>query len=682
MDKGGFQSERLAQGVEYGRYAVSKVLDTAYQGFLGVGTTFDIFQNILFPYSLNTAYWSFLDTAYWILFPSWSLTLFNVTCIEPQFKNIIENGPYIPMIAGQRKPEGQWTGDERKAANLDQRLKSLILFVLPDDQMNFVKNYLTAKSTKDDLIIYHEGPYDVKESRVMDLKLCYNTYKLKKDFQDSPDDEEDTRDNQEYLNYLKEEFQERALLAKSKRFFKRGLKGLMKQRKLMKQNATNVVGMKPELRPTKDFEAKYKKVKAKLALPSSSTSAPKSSMVKNKGLVAEVYEWDKEEVLADDNEMGEVKVLMALVDDESVDVGKESAKNGERVKILMKKYDSADESSVCITSFPPLEKLSGAKPVSGLKTIKSILKSNSTFKAETLKGVTINEPSSALAKGNKNASSFKTNLAPAGKLKNVKSVEVITMIHMVIIGTVHTTIDHNDIKWFMRDKALLAKKVKVFQAKKVESSNATISKTPTKRTLIEPPRTMLLGSVFSKQYWTEAVAITCYTQSRCLVFIHNHKVHLGKFDVKADDVDDINSDESERYLPDEYLYPYEPSQRYQVDSNDVHYIEPYERPEPIVTEADTSLDHDQADQTDQLDQNYHPVQADEILNDDQVEHSNHKNDNHIIDNLPNTEDVQITEHLSSPTKDTSAPNIVSSIQTESPSSIPSMASPTPQDRWS
>ncbi|GKG28744.1 hypothetical protein Tco_0416109, partial [Tanacetum coccineum] len=59
--------------LEYGRYNVSKVLDTAYRGFLGVETTFDIFQNILFPYGLNMVYWSFLDTAYWILFPSWSL---------------------------------------------------------------------------------------------------------------------------------------------------------------------------------------------------------------------------------------------------------------------------------------------------------------------------------------------------------------------------------------------------------------------------------------------------------------------------------------------------------------------------------------------------------------------------------------------------------------------------------
>ncbi|GJR96822.1 hypothetical protein Tco_0268996 [Tanacetum coccineum] len=45
-------------GLEYGRYGVSKVLDTAYWGFLGVGTAFDIFQNIIFPYSLNMAYWS------------------------------------------------------------------------------------------------------------------------------------------------------------------------------------------------------------------------------------------------------------------------------------------------------------------------------------------------------------------------------------------------------------------------------------------------------------------------------------------------------------------------------------------------------------------------------------------------------------------------------------------------
>nr|GFA01442.1 hypothetical protein [Tanacetum cinerariifolium] len=73
--------------------------------------------------------------------------------------------------------------------------------------------------------------------------------------------------------------------------------------------------------------AKYNKVKAKLALLDSGTSS-KSSMVKNKGLVAEAYEWDEEDVSSDDNDMTEVKVLMALADDENVNGGKESAKNG------------------------------------------------------------------------------------------------------------------------------------------------------------------------------------------------------------------------------------------------------------------------------------------------------------------------------------------------------------------
>ncbi|GKB72484.1 retrovirus-related pol polyprotein from transposon TNT 1-94 [Tanacetum coccineum] len=219
----------------------------------------------------------------------------HIIGIEPQFENIIKNGPFVPMTVGQRKPENQWTGDERKAANLYQRLKSLIMSVLLDDQMNSVINCLTAKSTWDDLILYHKGPSDVKESS-MDLKLCYNTFKFKEgesltqtftrykalmnelvndgiklskleintgfinrlpkkwlafcqshrntnhitlvpaiplstaffsasivqDSHDSPDDEEDIRSSQEYMNDLEEEYQARALLTKSKRFFKKG----------------------------------------------------------------------------------------------------------------------------------------------------------------------------------------------------------------------------------------------------------------------------------------------------------------------------------------------------------------------------------------------------------------------------------------------------------------------------
>ncbi|GJZ57375.1 retrovirus-related pol polyprotein from transposon TNT 1-94 [Tanacetum coccineum] len=544
--------------------------------------------------------------------------LFHIIGIEPQFENIIKNAPFIPITVGQRKPENQWTRDERKVANLDQRLKRLIMSILPDDQMNSVINCLTTKLTWDDLILYHEGPSNVKENYELaslfgklkyEENLIDNIYETEKnkylvsatplstaffsssivqDFQDSPDDEEDTRSSQEYLNDLKEEYQSRALLAKSKRFFNKGTQRFSST-KATDQTECHKCGKKghfardcwsktlvstyqspfqskpfispqhkPELRPTKDFEAKYNKVKAKLALLSSSASASKAPMVKNKCLIAEAYEWDEEEVSSDDNEMVEVKVLMALAEENDV-VGKESARNGEWVKISMRKvhtllemednddrkvcldylcidlnyveeqrsnllskhrnlvhelntckeqllvlkqakldfltmqhctvkqipsqrrnsgsdqltedpfqfrqktslcknlqlmtqsgqlpgvdrdpaesqrnitdpsvafidssttdYDSPDESSVCSTPLPPLKKLEGVEPIYGPKTIKSILKSKSTLKAKALKGVIINEPFSAPAKGNKSSSASKVHSTHAGKLKSVK----------------------------------------------------------------------------------------------------------------------------------------------------------------------------------------------------------------------------------------------------------------------
>ncbi|GJX36026.1 retrovirus-related pol polyprotein from transposon TNT 1-94 [Tanacetum coccineum] len=571
------------------------------------------------------------------------------------------------------------------------------------------------------------------------------------DFQDSPDDEEDTRSSHEYLNDLEEEYQARALLAKSKRFFKKASKALT---------------------------------------------------VKNKGLIIEAYEWYEEELSSDDNEMVKVKVLMALAE-ENDDVSKEGARNGEWVKISMRKcinkqipsqkkriigvdqltedpsssgqkdlvfvksladdtkvsipaesqrnttdpsvtvtdssttdYDSADESSVCSSPLPPLKKLDGAEPISGPKTIKSILRSKSTFKAETLKGVIINEPSSALTKDNKSSSASKVNSAPAGKLKSVKikddpplainifihhdmyhsseksvrsssrskiprpskcffppcthcgSIDqlsneclyypicrlcgsydhdtngynrIISLEREIDLrnlqhafkrceaygSSTHTTTDHYDIEWFKRGEVLQAKKAEALKSTRAESSNANGSKTPTKRkpiwylesgcsrhmtcvksymhkyveqpgpkvvfgddstcttkgygsikwttsckfcdekrisqnfsspytpeqngvserknrTLIEAARTMLSGSVFSKQYLTKAVATACYTQNRstivkrhlktpyeifrkripninflhvfgCPVYIYNHKDHLEKSDEKADD---------------------------------------------------------------------------------------------------------------------------------------------------
>nr|GEZ05460.1 hypothetical protein [Tanacetum cinerariifolium] len=289
------------------------------------------------------------------------------------------------------------------------------------------------------------------------------------------DDEEDTRSIHVYLNDLEEEYQARALSPKSKRFFKKntqrfssakaidqtkcqkcGKKGHFVRDCWSKTSAPSYQPPfqpkplsssqhKPELRPTKDFEAKYNKVKAQLALLSSSASASKAATIKNKGLIAKAYEWDEEEVTSDDNEMVEVKVLMALAEDNDA-TSKEGARNGKWVKISMRKvhtllemkdnddrkpiwiiyllvlkqakldflttqilladsqrntinppvvvtdsstidYDLADEVSVCSTPLPPLKKLDCVEPVSGPKTIKSILRSKSTFKVETFKCV-------------------------------------------------------------------------------------------------------------------------------------------------------------------------------------------------------------------------------------------------------------------------------------------------------
>ncbi|GKB08367.1 retrovirus-related pol polyprotein from transposon TNT 1-94 [Tanacetum coccineum] len=353
--------------------------------------------------------------------------------------------------------------------------------------------------------------YETKKNKSLvsatPLSTAFFSTSIVQDFQDSPDDEEDTRSSHEYLNDLEEEYQARALLVKSKRFFKK----VPSYQSPFQSKSLSSSHHKPELRPTKDIEAKYNKVKAKMALLSSSASASKASTVKNKGFIAEAYEWDEEEVSSNDNEMVEVKVLMALPEDNDV-VSKEGARNGEWLKISMRKciskqipsqkkrilgvdqltkdpsslgqkdlvfvkssaddtnvtipsverpwlseaegfilpnhdtgrilpaesqrnttdplvavtdssvtdYDSADESLVCSTPLPPLKKLDGVEPISGPKTIKSILRSKSTFKAEALKGVIINEPSSAPAKGNKSSSASKVHSAPAGKLKSVK----------------------------------------------------------------------------------------------------------------------------------------------------------------------------------------------------------------------------------------------------------------------
>nr|GEX13491.1 hypothetical protein [Tanacetum cinerariifolium] len=424
---------------------------------------------------------------------------------------------------------------------------------LPKKWLSFYQSLRNTNHVKESELAYLFGKlkyeenlinsiYDTNKEKILvpatPQSTAFFSTSMVQDFEDSLKDEEDTISSQEYMNDLKEEYQARALLANLKGSSKRVLKDLAVQKQLTKLNAINMarrvilqetVGQRHQFlhishlfnqnfsidlstnlnQHTKDFKAKYNKVKAKLALLNSSASAPSSSMCKNKGLITKMYDWD-EEVSYDDNEVNEVKALMALADEERVSVGKKSTKNGKWFKISMKKkilgikqptedtfsfrpkdlifvkssannvsitysnqprlyevenstlsnhdtgkistvesqrnttdpsvdviessatnYDSIDESLVYSTPLPPLKKLDSVEPVFGPKTIKSILKSKSTFKDETLKGIIINEPSSAPDRGNKSSLASKANLAHTSKLKNVK-IEDDTPLAIVI----------------------------------------------------------------------------------------------------------------------------------------------------------------------------------------------------------------------------------------------------------
>ncbi|GJX21186.1 hypothetical protein Tco_0223863 [Tanacetum coccineum] len=239
---------------------------------------------------------------------------------------------------------------------------------------------------------------DIHERFVYEENLIQRRYDTKKALITTPSNE---RSTEEYLRDLNIEFHERALLENSKcfikrrnnfssqkanennKFFKCGKKCHFAKDFLSKTSEPSYKssvsglsskGFQPKFTPKliqfsqssssqvdpkiqKDYKVEYKKMKAKLALLEASPSTsqtPKTFQPKNTGLVTETFDWYEEDV-SDDEEVIEVKVLMALADDK-LTVNESLLTLKEEKKINEKWLTSSKKVNQCISEQIPHQK--------------------------------------------------------------------------------------------------------------------------------------------------------------------------------------------------------------------------------------------------------------------------------------------------------------------------------------
>ncbi|GJY32053.1 hypothetical protein Tco_0415548 [Tanacetum coccineum] len=110
------------------------------------------------------------------------------------------------LVKGSQKYNGQQMRERNTNHVKDSELASLF------GKLKYEENLIDS---------IYETQKEKSLVSAMPLSTTFFSTSIVQDFQDSPDDEEDTRSSQEYLNDLEEEYQARDLLAKSKRFFKK-----------------------------------------------------------------------------------------------------------------------------------------------------------------------------------------------------------------------------------------------------------------------------------------------------------------------------------------------------------------------------------------------------------------------------------------------------------------------------
>ncbi|GJR10522.1 hypothetical protein Tco_0793174 [Tanacetum coccineum] len=126
--------------------------------------------------------------------------------LEHFLLEILENGPFVPKSTASTpgnfltKPQKQWIATNRKLANQDKRLKSIIISYLPNDTMKVVIKCSTAREMWNDLILNHEGPSKIRDTKIASLRLKSNASKALKGDKDV---EEETKSNNEGVTRVK-----------------------------------------------------------------------------------------------------------------------------------------------------------------------------------------------------------------------------------------------------------------------------------------------------------------------------------------------------------------------------------------------------------------------------------------------------------------------------------------------
>ncbi|GKB90746.1 retrovirus-related pol polyprotein from transposon TNT 1-94 [Tanacetum coccineum] len=127
---------------------------------------------------------------------------------------------------------------DRRLANQDKRLKSIIISCLPNDTMKAVIKCATANEMWNDLILSEKVKETYTRLKILLNELENKDVKIPQVEVNDSDVEKDTKSSKEFLAKINVEFHDRALFANQKRFYKRSWRVGAARKPMDKSNET------------------------------------------------------------------------------------------------------------------------------------------------------------------------------------------------------------------------------------------------------------------------------------------------------------------------------------------------------------------------------------------------------------------------------------------------------------